>query len=169
MRLYRFDLVQSFLTAGIPLSKIDWLRSFLEKYGHRLTSQSPKGADSLSSSKRKGNFKIRTVWSQSRFNHFWWQYTFGRGFSYHCAVCRQSMECPTKAGQTTSVSKKLKSWRASPVLDSSFGCGVCDPARCFVNCNEGRGHLWTRQRCSKLGSFSRSYLMLPASRIQLIT
>ena len=40
MRLYRFDLVQSFLTDGIPLSKIDWLRSFLEKYGHGLTSQS---------------------------------------------------------------------------------------------------------------------------------
>ena len=40
MRLYRFDLIQSFLTAGIPLSKIDCLRSFLEKYGHRLTSQS---------------------------------------------------------------------------------------------------------------------------------
>ena len=40
MRLYRFDLIQSFLTAGIPLSKIDCLRSFLEKYGRRLTSQS---------------------------------------------------------------------------------------------------------------------------------
>ena len=40
MRLCRFDLIQSFLTAGIPLSKIDCLRSFLEKYGHRLTSQS---------------------------------------------------------------------------------------------------------------------------------
>ena len=40
MRLYRFDLVQSFLTAGIPLSKIDWLLSFPEKYGTRLTSQS---------------------------------------------------------------------------------------------------------------------------------
>ena len=40
MHLYRFDLIQSFLTAGIPLSKIDYLRSFLEKYGHRLTSQS---------------------------------------------------------------------------------------------------------------------------------
>ena len=40
MRLYRFDLIQSFLTAGIPLSKIDCLRSFFEKYGHRLTSQS---------------------------------------------------------------------------------------------------------------------------------
>ena len=39
-RLYRFDLIQSFLTAGIPFSKIDCLRSFLEKYGHRLTSQS---------------------------------------------------------------------------------------------------------------------------------
>ena len=37
MRLYRFDLIQSFLTAGIPLSKIDCLRSFLEKYGHWLT------------------------------------------------------------------------------------------------------------------------------------
>ena len=40
MRLYRFDMIQSFLTAGIPLSKIDCLRSFLEKYGHWLTSQS---------------------------------------------------------------------------------------------------------------------------------
>ena len=32
MRLYRFDLIQSFLTAGIPLSKIDCLLSILEKY-----------------------------------------------------------------------------------------------------------------------------------------
>ena len=40
MRLYRFDLIQSFLTAGIPLFKIDCLRLFLEKYGHWLTSQS---------------------------------------------------------------------------------------------------------------------------------
>ena len=40
MRLYRFDLIQSFLTAGIHFSKIDCLRSFLEKCGHRLTSQS---------------------------------------------------------------------------------------------------------------------------------
>ena len=39
-RMYSFDLIQSFLIAGIPLSKIDCLRSFLEKYGHRLTSQS---------------------------------------------------------------------------------------------------------------------------------
>ena len=38
MRLFRFDLVESFLSAGIPLSKIDHLRSFLEKYGHRLTA-----------------------------------------------------------------------------------------------------------------------------------
>ena len=40
MRLYRFDLIQSISTAGIPLSIIDCLRSFLEKYGHRITSQS---------------------------------------------------------------------------------------------------------------------------------
>ena len=33
MRLYRFDLIQSFLTAGIPSSKIDYLRSFLENMG----------------------------------------------------------------------------------------------------------------------------------------
>ena len=38
MRLFRFDLVEVFLSAGIPLSKIDHLRSFLEKYGHRLTA-----------------------------------------------------------------------------------------------------------------------------------
>ena len=38
MRLLRFDLVEAFLSAGIPLSKIDHLGSFLEKYGHRLTA-----------------------------------------------------------------------------------------------------------------------------------
>ena len=38
MRLFRFDLVETFLSAGIPLSKIDLLRPFLEKYGHRLTA-----------------------------------------------------------------------------------------------------------------------------------
>ena len=38
MRVYRFDLVQCLLSAGIPLSKVDSLLSFLEKYG--LTSSS---------------------------------------------------------------------------------------------------------------------------------
>ena len=37
-RLFRFDLGESFLSAGIPFSKIDHLHSFLEKYGHRLTA-----------------------------------------------------------------------------------------------------------------------------------
>ena len=40
MRVYRFDLVESFLSAGIPLLKIDSLREFLQKYGQRLTSSS---------------------------------------------------------------------------------------------------------------------------------
>ena len=31
-------MTESFLSAGIPLSKIDDLRPFLEKHGHRLTS-----------------------------------------------------------------------------------------------------------------------------------
>ena len=39
MRLYRYDLVEVLLKAGIPLSKVDSLRQFLEKYGHRLTSR----------------------------------------------------------------------------------------------------------------------------------
>lgn len=39
-RLHRFELVESFLKAGIPLLKVDTLRPFLEKYGHRLTSRS---------------------------------------------------------------------------------------------------------------------------------
>ena len=38
MRLFRFDLAEAFLSAGIPLSKIDHLRSFLEKYEHRFTA-----------------------------------------------------------------------------------------------------------------------------------
>ena len=38
MRVYRFELVESWLTAGIPISKVDNLRPFLKKkYGHRLT------------------------------------------------------------------------------------------------------------------------------------
>lgn len=40
MRLYRYELVEFFLSAGIPLSKIGIVRPFLEKYGHRLTSRS---------------------------------------------------------------------------------------------------------------------------------
>ena len=62
MRLYRFDLIQSFLTAGIPLSKIDCLRSFLEIYGHRLTSQSHL-RELIPSvlQKEKETLKIRTV------------------------------------------------------------------------------------------------------------
>ena len=38
MRLYRYELVEALLKAGIPLLKVDILRPFLEKYGHRLTS-----------------------------------------------------------------------------------------------------------------------------------
>ena len=39
MRLYRYELVETLLKAGIPLFKVDSLRPFLEKYCHRLTSQ----------------------------------------------------------------------------------------------------------------------------------
>eukprot|EP00112_Aurelia_sp_Birch-Aquarium-sp1_P014586 Seg3162.1 transcript_id=Seg3162.1/GoldUCD/mRNA.D3Y31 product="hypothetical protein" protein_id=Seg3162.1/GoldUCD/D3Y31 len=39
MRLFRYDLVESFLQAGIPISKINSLRPFLQKYGHRLTAR----------------------------------------------------------------------------------------------------------------------------------
>ena len=38
-RLYRYELVEALLKAGIPLLKADSLRPFLEKYGHRLTSR----------------------------------------------------------------------------------------------------------------------------------
>ena len=37
--LYRYELVETLLKAGIPLLKVDSLRPFLEKYGHRLTSR----------------------------------------------------------------------------------------------------------------------------------
>ena len=38
MHLFRFEVVQSFLSGGIALSKIDTVRPIFEKYGHRLTS-----------------------------------------------------------------------------------------------------------------------------------
>ena len=40
MRLFRFEIVECLLSAGIPLPKADILRPILEKYGHRLTSSS---------------------------------------------------------------------------------------------------------------------------------
>ena len=38
MRLFRFEVVQSFLSGDIALSKIDTVRPIFKKYGHRLTS-----------------------------------------------------------------------------------------------------------------------------------
>ena len=40
MRLYRYELVETLLKAGISISKADIMRPFLEKYCHRLTSRS---------------------------------------------------------------------------------------------------------------------------------
>ena len=39
IQLYRYELVKSALLAGVALSKVDAMRPFLEKYGHRLTSR----------------------------------------------------------------------------------------------------------------------------------
>ena len=39
MQLFRFEVVESFLSSGIPLAKVDALRPMLEKRGHRLTSR----------------------------------------------------------------------------------------------------------------------------------
>ena len=38
IQLYRYELVESALSGGVALSKVDATRLFLEKYGHRLTS-----------------------------------------------------------------------------------------------------------------------------------
>ena len=40
LRLFRFEVVETLLLAGIPISKVDILRPLLEKYGQRLTSSS---------------------------------------------------------------------------------------------------------------------------------
>ena len=39
MRLFRFEVVESFLSGGIALAKVDALRPLLGKYGHRLTNR----------------------------------------------------------------------------------------------------------------------------------
>ena len=69
MRLYRFELVECFLAAGIPLSKIDCLRSFLEKYGHRLTSDSHLRELVPSVVTKEKDAEIRTISGEGRFNH----------------------------------------------------------------------------------------------------
>ena len=71
IRMYRFDLIQSFLTAGIPLSKIDCLRLFLEKYGHRITSQSHlRELIPSDLQKEKETLKSEMSQAKARFNHF---------------------------------------------------------------------------------------------------
>ena len=40
MRLDRYELLESLLIAGIPISKVDNQRIFLEMYGHHLKSSS---------------------------------------------------------------------------------------------------------------------------------
>ena len=39
MRLFRFEKVESFLSGGIALAKVDALRPLLETYGQRLTNR----------------------------------------------------------------------------------------------------------------------------------
>ena len=38
MRVLRFEVVETLLKAGIPISKIDVLRPLFEKYAHSLTA-----------------------------------------------------------------------------------------------------------------------------------
>ena len=38
VRVFRFEVVETLLLAGIPISKIDYLRPLFEKYGHSLTA-----------------------------------------------------------------------------------------------------------------------------------
>ena len=40
MRLFHFEVIETLLLAGIPISKIDILRPLLKKYGHRITASS---------------------------------------------------------------------------------------------------------------------------------
>lgn len=40
MRLFRFEVVETLLLAGIPISKVDILRPLFERYAQRLTSSS---------------------------------------------------------------------------------------------------------------------------------
>ena len=39
MRLFRFEVVESFLSGGLALAKVVAIRPLLEKYGHRLTNR----------------------------------------------------------------------------------------------------------------------------------
>ena len=89
MRLFRFDLVEAFLSAGIPLSKIDHLRSFLKKYGHRLTALSAHGhlSQMIPSIIEKEKSKNRTLTRRRLLSHFRWEYKARRSSCNRCAFC----------------------------------------------------------------------------------
>ena len=73
-RLYRYELVEALLKAGIPLLKADSLRPFLEKYGHRLTSRNhlsesiPMGIHFHESSEGDRLCEIRNLAANSAFS-----------------------------------------------------------------------------------------------------
>ena len=149
MRLYRFDLIQSFLTAGIPFSKIDCLRSFLEKYGHRLTSQSHL-RELIPSVLQKEKETLKSELSEAKAvsTIFDGSTRLGEALAIIVRFVHSQWNVQQRLVRLQVLVKSLK-LRASPVLDSSFGYRVCDPARCFVRCNEGRG-------ICKLGSAATS-------------
>ena len=84
MRLFRFDLVEAFLSAEIPLSKIDHLRSFLEKYEHRLTAHGHLSPSIIEKEKET----LKTELTRRRLlSHFRWDYKAWRSSCNRCAFC----------------------------------------------------------------------------------
>ena len=143
MCLYRFDLIQSFLTAGIPLSKIDCLLLFLEKYGHRLTSQSHL-RELIPSVLQKEKETLKSELSEAKAvsTIFDGSTRLGEDLAFIVQFVDSQWNVQQRLVRLQVLAKSLKAEElalGSPVIDSSFGCGVCDPARCFVSCNEGRG------------------------------
>ena len=114
MRLYRYELVETLLKAGIPLFKVDSLRPFLEKYCHRLTSRNHLAEFIPMIRQKEMNF----VKSKIAANSAW------RSVGNYRSLHWQRLEYTAEASQIRNYSQEHECGRACSKADSVPGCGV---------------------------------------------
>ena len=87
MQIFRFEFVESFLSSGIPLTKVDALRPLLEKHGrhasgHRLSQRYLR--------KKRKNSR-QTPRCLANFSNFLWYCKIGRSAWYHYLLCARQL------------------------------------------------------------------------------
>ena len=113
---------------------------FLEKHGHRLTSQSNL-RELIPSVLQKEKKTLKSELSEAKAvsTIFDGSTRLGEALAIIVRFVDSQWNVQQRLVRLQVLAKSLKAEELAQCLNSSFGCGVCDPARCFVSCNEGRG------------------------------